>query len=316
MNLHKDRETFSDILNLIADQTGIRADILEKDYYVCLLLEELSGKQNELPAFFKGGTALYKALGTIQRFSEDIDLTVRITDCSKSQAKRRLERSAQDYKTLDRTKNTKLEHNRKGSISCAFDYSPINISPTVDSLQRFGHVRVEATSFTVSEPTIKSRIAPVIFEMASLDQRETLSANYAVSPFMIETIRIERIFADKIFAAEFYYSGERRLFFDVAKHMYDIAVMSNLDIIKKMLGNPIVIDEMVGYKRKEEALRFGSDLSDKPFNAFALPEKMKTDKELEVVFSRMQEVYIFNDLYKITYEDVCDSLLGVFTVLS
>ena len=34
--------------------------------------------------YFKGGTALYKADGGMKRFSEDIDLTVEIKDCSKS----------------------------------------------------------------------------------------------------------------------------------------------------------------------------------------------------------------------------------------
>jgi predicted nucleotidyltransferase component of viral defense system len=42
---------------------------VEKDYYVTLLLSELSTKQSCLPAYFKGGTALYKALGQMKRFS-------------------------------------------------------------------------------------------------------------------------------------------------------------------------------------------------------------------------------------------------------
>lgn len=54
-----------------------RTDVLEKDYYVVLTLKELAGMQkDDLPAFFKGGTALYKALKTTNRFSEDIDLSV------------------------------------------------------------------------------------------------------------------------------------------------------------------------------------------------------------------------------------------------
>ena len=52
-------------------------DIIEKDYYVVMILKMLSEKQsNGLHAFFKGGTALYKAIKTVNRFSEDIDLSV------------------------------------------------------------------------------------------------------------------------------------------------------------------------------------------------------------------------------------------------
>ena len=91
MKLHEDKFAFLNIINLIHEASGIRSDILEKDYYVTLLLRELADKQAELPAYFKGGTALYKAQKSIRRFSEDIDLTVCIDNCSNSQAKKRLE---------------------------------------------------------------------------------------------------------------------------------------------------------------------------------------------------------------------------------
>ena len=123
---------------------------------------------------------------------------------------------------------------------------------------------------------------------------------------------MERIFADKIFAAEFYYAGDRKLYFDVAKHIYDIAVMSRLDLIKEMLNNPILLNEMVGYKRREESLRAGSDLSDKPFAEFTLPKKMKADRELAGVFEQMERIYIFNDSYKYSYEEVCESFINTF----
>ena len=93
MKLHEDKFAFLNIINLIHEASSIRADILEKDYYVTLLLRELAGKQVTLPAYFKGGTALYKAQKSIRRFSEDIDLTVCIDNCSNSQAKKRLDAS-------------------------------------------------------------------------------------------------------------------------------------------------------------------------------------------------------------------------------
>lgn len=92
MKLHQDKTAFKVLLDIIHEQSGIREDVLEKDYYVTLLLEELSIKQqNGLPAYFKGGTALYKALKTINRFSEDIDLSVDTRECSRSQSDKRLE---------------------------------------------------------------------------------------------------------------------------------------------------------------------------------------------------------------------------------
>lgn len=86
-NLHQDKDAFEALLSDVSRRTGIRSDIIEKDYYLTLLLWELSEKQEPLPAYFKGGTALYKSIGRMKRFSEDIDLTVAVHDCSKSQGK-------------------------------------------------------------------------------------------------------------------------------------------------------------------------------------------------------------------------------------
>ena len=38
MNLHEDKFAFLNIINLVHEDSGIRSDILEKDYYVTLLL--------------------------------------------------------------------------------------------------------------------------------------------------------------------------------------------------------------------------------------------------------------------------------------
>jgi predicted nucleotidyltransferase component of viral defense system len=85
MKLHNDRDSFIVLINDIQAKTGYRADVIEKDYYVVLMLKELAYKQNSgLQAYFKGGTALYKALNTTNRFSEDIDVSVDTRGCCRS----------------------------------------------------------------------------------------------------------------------------------------------------------------------------------------------------------------------------------------
>ena len=121
MRLHEDRDAFQALLSIIGKRTGIREDIIEKDYYLTMLLRELSEKQVKLPAYFKGGTALYKALGEMIRFSEDIDLTVEAKDCSNSQGKVRLERAANGYVTLPRTTDKERESNKRGSITSVYE---------------------------------------------------------------------------------------------------------------------------------------------------------------------------------------------------
>ena len=51
MKLHTDVNAFRVLLQALHEQSGIRADVLEKDYYVVLMLKELAAKQQAgLPA--------------------------------------------------------------------------------------------------------------------------------------------------------------------------------------------------------------------------------------------------------------------------
>lgn len=67
-----------DVFEATADRFDTLPNYVEKDFWVCLVLDAL---YNRLPEghprlLFKGGTALSKAFGLIRRFSEDIDLVV------------------------------------------------------------------------------------------------------------------------------------------------------------------------------------------------------------------------------------------------
>lgn len=306
MKLHEDKDAFLALLSSIGERTGIREDIIEKDYYVTMLLSELSEKQNALPAYFKGGTALYKALGDMIRFSEDIDLTVEAKDCSKSQGKVRLEKAANGYTSLPRTADKERESNKRGSITSVYEYTPVTMVDAADELQRFGYVKVEATSFTISEPFEPMMIAPLLYDKATAEEKKILEEQYGVKRFPINTIRLERIFADKILAAEFYY--QRELYFDVAKHMFDLAIMMEQPQIKILQFKPEILVEMLHYKRMEEQERIGSDLAQKPFSEFCLFAEMRENSKLEAHFMKMQRIYIFDERAMLTYDEAVQRL--------
>jgi len=63
-----------------ANRRDLTSVITEKDFWVCWTLRRLTtSPELEGHVTFKGGTSLSKAYGIIQRFSEDIDLTIRRT---------------------------------------------------------------------------------------------------------------------------------------------------------------------------------------------------------------------------------------------
>ncbi len=59
-----------------ASRKGVSPEIVEKDFWVCWILLQIS-RFSEFPRLiFKGGTSLSKVYGIIKRFSEDIDLVI------------------------------------------------------------------------------------------------------------------------------------------------------------------------------------------------------------------------------------------------
>jgi Nucleotidyl transferase AbiEii toxin, Type IV TA system len=70
----------ADERRLYIDQAATRRNVspvlLEKDFWVCWLLGILFGSEFAGSLVFKGGTSLSKVFGVIERFSEDIDLSL------------------------------------------------------------------------------------------------------------------------------------------------------------------------------------------------------------------------------------------------
>ncbi|OQM73332.1 nucleotidyl transferase AbiEii/AbiGii toxin family protein [Manganibacter manganicus] len=64
------------LFSTVSSDLQTRAENVEKDLYVCWVLDFLFNRRPNDPVgmYFKGGTSLSKAYGLIQRFSEDIDI--------------------------------------------------------------------------------------------------------------------------------------------------------------------------------------------------------------------------------------------------
>ena len=67
-----------DVFEAAASRLGTLPGYVEKDFWVCLVLDVPFNRRPDGPPnlLFKGGSSLSKALGLIERFSEDIDLVV------------------------------------------------------------------------------------------------------------------------------------------------------------------------------------------------------------------------------------------------
>ena len=297
-----DRKILKSIIRKISRRSNISNFILEKDYYVCLVLKDLSFKQDKIQAYFKGGTAVYKILDNFKRFSEDIDLTVKVNnDESNNSNKTRLKKSALGYNIPDLELIKEETIDKKGSITVFYKYESLF---GIGNLFKFGKIQIESTSFTVSEPVTVYEIEPLIYKYATDDEKKILK-EYGISPFNIETITLERIFVDKIFAAEFYF--EREMYRDFAKHIYDIVTMIDDDKIKDLLNKKAYFLKLIEYKKQEEKIRLGGIPDNKnilDFNYW----KLNFSKEVNQAFNEMQNIYVLDDDNKMTIKYIENAL--------
>jgi len=105
---------------LVSSETilGLNASIIEKDLWVCWLLDKVFSFSKYF--VFKGGTSLSKAYGLIKRFSEDIDITIDY-------------RIFRDEINLDTVTRSQLKKISKQLTNSLTDYIKSDIKPYLQS---------------------------------------------------------------------------------------------------------------------------------------------------------------------------------------
>ena len=305
MYFHLNKVEFESFIKLIAERANLDEDIIEKDYYVCEILKELSKKQTDLKAYFKGGTAVYKIMDKMNRFSEDIDLTVEvIKEESNNSNRMRLKRSALNYEIPQLLLQQDKTLDVKQSVTAFYKYNTSFLNAN-NPLHKAGEIQVEATSFTISEPVETYEIESIIFKYATEEERKILKENFDIDRFQIKIQKLERIFVDKVFASEFYY--ERKMYVDFAKHIYDLSILLKEDRIQKLLNNKEYFREIVSYKKQEEMIRIGGVDSQKKLSEFTYLD-LNFNEEINRAFESMQNKYIYKEEYKQSIENVKESL--------
>ena len=199
-----------------------------------------------------------------------------------------------------RLRNTCMERNHaegrtnRSEVVSYYHYLPVVSYDSHDVLQRFGKVKVEDTSFTISESYEPVVIAPLIYEQAEPDQQLILIQQFDVIPFEILTMTIERIFIDKLFAAEAYTRSAAQEYraFEASKHIYDLAVISHEPRIVSLLQDEEQLTKLLTIRLTEEKNRLDGipGVLPKDFTFF---EKSCADTHIIKAYATMQNQYVF-----------------------
>ncbi len=264
----KSESELRELFQATAFKMGIQPSIIEKDFWVCYLLDHLFNESQFKNDFvFKGGTSLSKAFHVIERFSEDIDL---ILDWTKL-----------DYSKMepwkDRSKNQQDKFNKELNAAAATYFKETLVPKLNEEIEeKLGIVN----SFQIDDhdPMLIRFIYPVYFPDATQYLRSyiqleigpiaewTPSSEVEIAPFAVDyypalfgqksthvrTIDAERTFWEKITILHkiVHWPEGKPVSQRYARHLYDVYQMGHSEIKNKAFDKKNLLEKDVLFKEK------------------------------------------------------------------
>lgn len=195
MRLFENKETFYGLIDTVAAETGISAAQIEKDYFITLLLSELAKRLPNL--LFKGGTSLSKCHKAIERFSEDIDLTLDQYHFTQGQ-KRKVKCALLDacdvlgIKVLNVEKTRSRRDYNNYEIQYPIKYFAEDVKPII---------KAETVYIQKAYPDEVMPVTSLLYDYLKGQGNESFITAYSeLQPFNIRIQTLERTFVDKVFA--------------------------------------------------------------------------------------------------------------------
>lgn len=142
----------------------------------------------------------------------------------------------------------------------------------------------------------------MIYDFATEEQKRILETMYNVKPFYVKTITMERVFIDKLFAAEAYTrkSADAHRAFEAAKHIYDLAVISEHPKIISLLSTQEQLKKLLDIRITEELNRHDGIPNVLPSD-FQFFTEVSTNSNIIKAYDVMQKQYVLRDSDQIEY---------------
>lgn len=272
------KEQWKEIIETVASEKHRMTQVVEKDTIQSMILLELS--KCEFPFVFKGGTSLSKAYGLIDRFSEDIDLSMnrKLTESEKKKIKNIIMEigESMDFSLAnpDDIKSRNSYNKYVFEYESLFSDTPLELIIETSFYQAIYPVDIHSVDGYVGRFCKDRGIKlPIPFDAAIVDMKVQ---------------SLERTFIDKIFAICDYriqdmQDRDSRHLYDIAKILPEIKISSELDDL---------IDEV-----REDRMHSKNNPSAQL--EYDIPKMLQ-----EIIISRFYEPDYNSITKKLLYEDV------------
>ena len=216
MKLYENKELFADLLERTSRHFNIRLSLVEKDYFIYLFLKK--AKELVPGLVFKGGTSLSKCHKIVDRFSEDIDLTLDLdhfTQKYKRESLRTLIELANSYPFTLVNRSARLEHTHAN-----YNFFNINYKRVYNDETALPVIKMEMVYISKCYPYEQQSFISYIGEYLLILNRLDLIKEYDLDGFILQVQTLERTFIDKVFAICDYF--ERNESYRNSRHIYDL----------------------------------------------------------------------------------------------
>lgn len=244
MNLHLSKEEFEDLSALTAEYIGIPVDAVRRDYYIVMMLQQLSESVFADLCVFKGGTSLSKCYpGIINRFSEDIDLTfISQKEFGNKQYDKKLKQIEKVISDGFQMEKIPAERNDRNKSSWVW-FEGEN--------RQNSQVKLEIGSSVRPDPYNKRSLQTYIQDYLESKGMNNVAEEFGLVPVVINTLGVERTFLDKVMAVKRHaYLGTLP---QKARHVYDVTMLLERPEIRTFLLDKKELKRLLELTKKTDS---------------------------------------------------------------
>lgn len=248
MTLHLSPD-FEPALTATAQHLGLAEEIVEKDYWVTVVLRALADSPYRTQLVFKGGTALSKAYGLIERFSEDVDLAIAGTEgWTKTRIKNLMNAGAKHItqgfeEEFVSGVTVRGSHFRK----TIHRFPAVILSGLVGEQFRGGTVLLEVNAFAKPYPTETRLVQAYVGQFLAERGEVELLQTYNLAPFPLVVLALERTLTEKVLALvrAGYATDPLRELRAKIRHVYDLHLLLQRPELQAFLESTAFTDMLV-----------------------------------------------------------------------
>ena len=244
MKLHTHPEEFRELITVVANEKHISESAVERDYYIVMMLKSLADSPYADQCVFKGGTSLSKCYpGSIDRFSEDIDLTFLGMELSDKACDKTIKKIETIMAAGAQTEKIVEERSNRSKSMYVWFGNPEN------------RVKLEIGSTVRPDPYQKMPVKTYIQEFLESRGFTDDIERFELETVEINTLNIERTFIDKIMSVKRHAIcgtlGQK------VRHIYDVTRLYQMPEIQAFLAGTDELKRLVQLTKDTDAYYIG-----------------------------------------------------------